>query len=337
MKKHAKYIKAAVRALLGVVFLSGWGVQSMALPPLDCEQAADLGQKKICSDALLTGLYRGLERVLAKGNDLLTDSASALVRQDLMLWMAYVERTCKEDVDCIAERFKDAIDTYSSYPEAIAGHRIFPRNYYSARKSSADSWNEFALDERIVPQVDLRPMTGDDLADVIRINAWLCQDCAEGFSRDEEDLWYNRYNTVELDVLEPGILVRIAHRHWNGHGAAHGHSRTVYSYWHLKWRRELRADDIFEGTQWPQTLGEIALALLRGRYGEANLFVKNPKELIDLVSDIERWQLGRDHLVINFAADEVLPFISYQPHVTVPWENLDHLVTNWWQEEVGGE
>lgn len=334
MTKHLQVIKVAARVALGLVFLAGWGAKAMALPALDCEQAAALPQRIICSDSLLAGLFQSLEKVLEKSQGSLTESASALVSEDLNVWTAYIGRRCEEDVKCIADELEAAIRVYSGYPDLVAGYRIFPRTYFSARKSAAESsWNAFALDETIYPQIDLGRLEGDALAEATRINAWLWpsphpqqSSAMEGFS--------DSYVKVELDALNPGILVRIASSHWYGHGAAHGHSGSGRSYWHSERGEELRPDDVFEGTQWPQALAEIALALLGGRYGRDHLFVKEPNNLVDSISDMKGWSLGRDRLVLYFAEYEVLPYVYGQPEVSIPWENLGDLVTEWWQKEL---
>jgi uncharacterized protein YecT (DUF1311 family) len=326
-------------ALIGLFFL----VSPVAAASFDCAKAGTPFEEAICSDETLSLQDEVLAQAYATALGGLSKAASDEVKAAQRDWLGYARRSCSDDAQpittdytdeqkqCLASVFRFRVQDLEA-SRMLGGFRFYPIDRYLVEPDTE------ALPEDFVKVADKQyQIVKIDRDDEI---AAAFNDAVDGLIAGQGaffepgtteiaagDVTSNfDVSTKVTDVTSNRISLQ-TNEYWYGHGAAHGNYFITNRHFLLSEKRLLEASDIFEGDEWEEKLGTLALDAIKAKLGEEDYFANSDEDVMKIATDPLRWEFSEAGLVIQFNIYEVTAYAMGAPTVTIPWDELSGITT----------
>ena len=308
----------------------------------DCAKASTSFETAICSDPEISRADEVLAQAYATALGGLSKAAASEVISAQKSWLAYAERVCSADAEpiatdydedqlkCLGSAFRSRIGDLEA-SRMQGGYRFYPVDRYLVQKDTEaepDAFNKLADKAFHTVKID----RSDDTA--AAFNAMVDGLMADqgtffetGTSKIATDDVTSDYDiaTKVKDVTSRRITLE-TNQWWYGHGAAHGNYFISYGHFLVDEKRPLVPSDIFEGS-WEERLSEIALPAIKAKLGE-DYFDGSDDNVASIAIDPRRWDLTPEGLVIQFNIYEVTAYAAGAPTLTIPWAQLEGVLTD---------
>ena len=325
-------------ALIGLLFLAS----PAAAASFDCAKASTPFEEAICSDDALSLQDEVLAQAYATALGGLSKAAADEIKAAQRDWLGYAERICSDDAEPIAGDYTDeqkqclaaTFRARSQDLEAsrmLGGFRFYPIDRYMVEpdtEAQPEDYNKVADKQFQIVKID----RGDDIAAAFNeaVDGMMANQgtffepgtttIAPGDVTSDYDI-----STKVTDVTTNRISLE-TNEYWYGHGAAHGNYFITNRHFLLSEKRLLEASDIFEGEDWQETLGDMALEAIKAKLGE-DYFADSDDNVKAIAVDPLRWDFSEEGLVIQFNIYEVTAYAMGAPVVTIPWSELSGFTT----------
>lgn len=313
-----------------------------AAASFDCSKAQSAFEKAICSDAEISAQDDTLAQAYQTALGGLSADAAGEVKSAQRSWLNYAERVCSEDAQPIAGEYNDdqrqcLATTFRNRVEDLeasrmqGGYRFYPIDRYLVEQdteATEDSFVKVADKQFQIVKMDrsddLAATFNDAIDTITAANENFFKpgtmDIAPGDVTSDYDI-----RTKVSDVTNERISLT-TNEYWYGHGAAHGNYFITHRHFLVDDKRLLEASDIFEGDDWEDKLGQLALDAIKGKLGE-DYFVNSDEDVQPIVVDPLRWDFSEEGLIIQFNIYEVTAYAMGAPTVTIPWGELSAITT----------
>ena len=310
----------------------------------DCAKAATSFEKAICADPATSMQDEIMAQAYATALGGLSEVAAADVKAAQKSWLAYAERGCSEDaqpiageynedqLQCLAGNFRSRIrDLEASHMQG--GYRFYPLDRYLVEKDTEalpEEFNKLADKHYQIVKID----RGDDIATAFNaaVDSIIAGQGQAFFEPGTSqiaigDVTSDYDITTKVSDVTSQRISLTTNEYWYGHGAAHGNYFIVHRHFLIGKKRLLEASDIFEGDDWQARLGELALKQVKAQLGE-DYFAGSDDNIAPIAIDPLRWDFSEAGLIIQFNIYEVTAYAYGAPTITIPWSDLEWLVTD---------
>ncbi len=263
-----------------------------------------------------------------KINSTLSERGKLLFLDDVRSWFNFASTICRRDKEvnfnfletekeCIENRYRDRmkdLDNYILRKKGFLLNRISSFKAHDANSDDATGWNQgYVTVEFSYLQID-KPQSKS-----IKNFNLLSKKTARNFVDNEENTDY--IVNYELLNISPELISIAVNRSKLSHDAPHGEHDFKIIHWLILKKRTLNIKDIFTS---PTTVQKVIAKkcnriLLKRKYHENYSIM----ELGKIAMNIDRWQIKRNGIVINFKFDEVAPYSEGEPGVFIPWSQLN--------------
>jgi uncharacterized protein YecT (DUF1311 family) len=309
----------------------------------DCAKAQTSFEKAICSDDALSLQDDILAQAYATALGGLSADAASEIKSAQRAWLGYAKHSCSDDAQPITTDYTDdqkqclagvfrfrAQDLEASRMQG--GFRFYPIDRYLIERDTE------ALPEDVVKVADkqyqiVKIDRGDEIATAFNAAVDMLIEGQEHFFEpgtttiETGDVTSDYDITTKVtDVTSQRISLQ-TNEYWYGHGAAHGNYFITNRHLLLNDKRLLEASDIFEGEDWQEQLGKIALQAVKAKLGE-DYYATSDEDVIKAAVDPLRWDFSEEGLVIQFNIYEVTAYAMGAPTVTIPWGDISAITTD---------
>lgn len=308
----------------------------------DCAKAATSFEKAICADPAISLHDETLAQAYATALGGLSKAAAAEVTATQKSWLGYAQRLCSQDAEpiatdydedqrkCLGAAFRARITDLEA-SRMQGGYRFYPVDRYLVQKDTEaepDAFNKLADKAFHTVKIDRGDETAtafNAMVDGLMADQGTFFDAGtSNIATDDVTSDYDITTSVK-DVTSRRITLE-TNQWWYGHGAAHGNYFITYKHFLVEEKRPLVPSDLFEG-QWEKRLGELALPAIKKELGE-DYFDGSDDNVASIALDPLRWNLTPEGLVIQFNIYEVTAYAMGAPTVTIPWEQLEGVLTD---------
>jgi uncharacterized protein YecT (DUF1311 family) len=317
-------------------------VSPAAAASFDCSKAQTPFENAICSDPALSLQDDILAQAYATALGGLAKDAATEMKSAQRAWLGYAERNCSDDAkpipsdytneqkECLAGVFRFRTQDLEA-SRMLGGYRFYPIDRYLIEQDTE------ALPEDFVKVADkqyqiVKIDRDDDIATAFNAAIDTMIDGQENFFNPGTTTIETGDVTSDYDITTKVTDVtnyRISlqtNEYWYGHGAAHGNYFITNRHFLLDEKRLLAASDIFEGDDWQERLGTIALDAIKTQLGE-DYYATSDEDVMKAAVDPLRWDFSEAGLVIQFNIYEVTAYAMGAPTVTIPWDDLGAIKT----------
>jgi uncharacterized protein YecT (DUF1311 family) len=319
----------------------------LLLPPataasFDCDAAQTPFELAICAEPQLSLEDEILAQAYQTALGGLSAEAAGEVKSAQRAWLGYAERSCSDNAEpitteytveqrqCLATVFRNRTRDLEA-SRMRGGFRFYPISRYHVEpdtEATPESFNKVADKQFGTVKID----RDDDIAAAFNsaIDTMIegqgdffkpgITDIAPGDVTSDFDI-----STIVSDVTNERISLE-TNEYWYGHGAAHGNYFITNRHFLLDDRRMLEASDIFEGDDWQGRFGQLTLDAAKAKLGE-NYFANSDDDVKTIAADPLRWDFSDEGIVVQFNIYEVTAYAFGAPTVTIPWSDLEGLLT----------
>lgn len=296
----------------------------------DCRQARTVQERFLCADEALSSLDRRMGETYRLHVSRLSEPARRRVLASQRAWLAFWPRSCsnstrqvvldQDSMECVRGLYDKRIAELQPVAPG-AGLQAYVVSQYRY-VAPTDPEAPAGTHQSAYPQVEV--VAGREAPRWLgALNAFLDRGSAYGQGQQADA---DSTTEVSLSVFHVGreVIQVVESAEFYFHGAAHGMSARTHHHFLTGQARPMRAEDLFIGPGWRQSLAQKVLELLREEAGE-DLQVSDVKELVKLI-DTSRWGLEGPGLQVHFNPYEVAPYALGIVSVGVAAEDLgDHL------------
>lgn len=309
----------------------------------DCAKAQTPFEEAICSDPALSLQDSILAQAYATALGGLSADAAGEIKSAQRAWLDYARHNCSDDAQpittdysddqkqCLAGVFRFRTQDLEA-SRMLGGFRFYPIDRYLIEQDTE------ALPEDFVKVADkqyqiVKIDRSDDLAAAFNAAIDTMIEGQEHFFEpgtttiETGDIQSDYDITTKVtDVTSQRISLQ-TNEYWYGHGAAHGNYFITNRHFLLNEKRLLEASDIFEGDDWQERLGKIALEAIKTKLGE-DYYATSDEDVIKAALDPLRWDFSEEGLIVQFNIYEVTAYAMGAPTVTLPWDDLSAITTD---------
>lgn len=325
-------------ALVALLFFA-WPA---AAASFDCARAGSSFEKAICSSPEISAADEILAKAYQTALGGLSEPAAKEIKSAQRAWLGYAERNCSDDArpiagdytedqkQCLAATYRDRIrDLEASRMQG--GYRFYPIDRYLVEKDTQalpEDFSKVATRQFQIVRID----GTDEVATAFNaaIDTMIAETpelfepgtttIAVGDGTSDSDI------TTKVSAVTSQRITLRTDEYWYGHGAAHGNYFITYRHFLLGEKRLLEAGDVFEGNDWQETLGALALERIKGKLGE-DYFANSDEDVKAIATDPLRWDFSEEGLVVQFNIYEVTAYAMGAPTITIPWGELSSITT----------
>jgi uncharacterized protein YecT (DUF1311 family) len=325
-------------ALIGLLILAS----PTAAASFDCAKASTPFEEAICADDALSLQDEVLAQAYATALGGLSKGAADEIKAAQRDWLGYAERSCSDDAEpittdytdeqkqCLATIFRSRVQDLEA-SRMLGGFRFYPIDRYMVEEDTEalpEDFNKVADKQFQIVKID----RDDDIAAAFNeaVDGMMAgqgtffepgtTEIAAGDVTSDYDI-----STKVTEVTANRISLQTT-EYWYGHGAAHGNYFITHRHFLPGATRLLEASDIFEGDEWQETLGDLALEAIKAKLGE-DYFATSDDDVKAIAIDPLRWSFAEVGLVIQFNIYEVTAYAMGAPVVTIPWDELSGFTT----------
>lgn len=322
-----------VLALVALLFIAS----PAAAASFDCAKAASPLEKAICSSDEVSEQDDILAQAYQTALGGLSADAAGEVKAAQRTWLDYAAHSCSDDAQpitaaytddqkqCLAATYRDRIrDLEASRMQG--GFRFYPINRYLVQQDTEalpEDFNKVADKQFQIVKIDRDDETATAFNAMIdTVVEGQSSFFAVGSTTIADDDVTSDYDiaTKVSEVTSQRISLE-TNEYWYGHGAAHGNYFISHRHFLLSEKRPLQASDIFEGDDWADRLGTLALDAIKTKLGE-DYFASSDDDVMKVAVDPLRWDFSEEGLIIQFNIYEVTAYAMGAPTVTIPWDAL---------------
>lgn len=281
----------------------------------------------LCNNKELSAINNNIEIKYKKINSTLSKKGKLSLQNDIKSWFNFVSTICRRDKkvnfrfldtekNCIEikyrERMRD-LDNYIFSKKGLLLNRVSSFKAYDAGLDDATGWNQgYVTVEFSYLKID-KPQS--KLMEKFNL---LSKKTASNFVDYEENTDY--IVNYELLNISSELISIVVNSSKLPHGVPHGEHDFKIIHWLISKGRSLNIKDIFATpTAAKKAIGEKCNQIfLKRKYSENY----STKELAEIAINLDRWQLNKNGIVINFKFDEVAPYAEGEPGVFIPWGQL---------------
>jgi hypothetical protein len=192
-------------------------------------------------------------------------------------------------------------------------------DYIALYTDEPDEWSRIADHVVSVQQVDSDNPSALAFNQVLRAKSFLDAEA-------EIDTTSSSELTLQITAATPRRFSVEELYYQYGHGAAHGNYNISYVHFLRREGRELRANDLFVGTDWAQSIRPQIVKSLADQLGEDGLW----EELTELEATIVNpafWALSAEGFSVQFQPYEVAAYAAGAPVATLSWDVMTPYMT----------
>ena len=301
----------------------------------DCAKAKQPAELLICGVPALSKVDSQMGEIYRKNLAELAPSASQIYKDGQRDWLIYWPGLCANDagkldpksdetVQCAKTEYAARIATLKLQKRTVENLLAYPVSHYRVLKSTAGlDFIKTAHHTETRMAIDVEGAHAEQKALADALNHWLGASPIETSSTNGEDETTSD-TEIQLSFRESasGLILSAQQSGFlMGHGAAHPLSTASQRHFNLLSKRPLRADDIFQGKAWEDTLTPLVEKALKKQLAE-NYSVEKIETLKALVVEPAHWVFDKKGLTVTFNPYEVAPYAAGAPEVTIPWSAL---------------
>lgn len=313
----------------------------VAAASFDCSKAATVTETAVCSHDDLSILDDTLAVAYATAIGGLSKSAMAQMRSNERAWVDFTEQSCTageeplrgvpsdDVVSCINSNFFNRIRDLEQ-SRMLNGLRFYFVEAFDVFPADTEASGVDYI--KVATKVYSSPRIDGDDALARDFNAFaeaLLKTAMAGAGEGSGPT--DRTSDVDTRVkLMAATASRITLQTTDwiyGHGAAHGNYTVSYAHYLPNEGRALVASDVFSGDDWVEPLAKLAAVALKVSLG-SDLWEDLDEPLKEWVADPSRWDFSNEGLVLQFQPYEVTAYAAGAPTVTIPWGELQGLITD---------
>lgn len=308
----------------------------------DCGKAATSFETAICASPDASTADETLAQAYATALGGLSKTAADAVKATQHEWLDYAARACSDDAQpiagdytadqttCLTTTITDRVKSLEA-SRMTGGFRFYPVESYLLEPdpdATADAYSKVATKHYESVRID----RADDLA--AAFNAM-----SDGLKAQYPDLFVKGSDqlasgdaTEDVDVTTTvdkvtSYRISLATTDYSfGHGAAHGNYGLGHAHFLIAEKRPLVASDIFAGKGWEKKLGKLLVDKTKAQLGE-DYFNDSEADIPKWAADTSRWDFSDEGLVFQFQPYEVAAYAMGAVTVTVPWTELQDLLS----------
>jgi uncharacterized protein YecT (DUF1311 family) len=326
-------------ALAALLFLGS----PAAAASFDCNKAQTPFEMAICSDPELSLQDDTLAQAYATALGGLSAEAVSEVRSAQRAWLSYAEQSCSDDArpiaadytddqkSCLAGVFRARTEDLEA-SRMLGGFRFYPIHRYLLQPDTEAMPEDFVKVADKQYQIVKIDRDGDVAAafnaaidTMIEAQGAFFEKGTANIATDDPTSDFD-ISTKVTDVTSHRISLQTS-EYWYGHGAAHGNYFITNRHFLLDKKRLLEASDIFEGDDWEQQVGRLALDAIKAKLGE-DYFASSDDDVMKIAIDPLRWDFSEEGLSIQFNIYEVTAYAMGAPIITIPWDEFEWLLAD---------
>ncbi len=316
----------------------------------DCSKAQSSFEHAICDHPDLSKADETLAQAYATALGGLSKPAADQMKATQHAWLDYAGKACSDDAQpisgsynddqtaCLLSEFTDRMSALET-SRMLGGYRFYTFERYLVEKDDTaepDAFNKVATKHYVNVRIDadddvataFNAMTDQDRIDLDKNSS---EQAPALFEKGSDQLATGDVTDdisifTDVKTVTSYRITLETTNSWYGHGAAHPNYGVSYEHFLVNEKRPLKAEDIFQGDDWKDKLGQLVVDKVKADLGD-EYFNDSEKDIPDWAADPSRWDFSEQGLVIQFNPYEVAAYAAGAVTVTIPWDQLTDMFT----------
>jgi uncharacterized protein YecT (DUF1311 family) len=338
-----------IRTLLALAALMLFAPVAQAAS-FDCAKASTAFENAICNSPDLSKQDEVLAQAYATALGGLSTAAASAVKADQHGWLDYAARACSDDAQpiagaytadqatCLGGEFTRRITDLEA-SKMQGGYRFYPVEKFLVERdpdAETDSYNKVATKHFLTVKID----RDDDLAaafNAMTETLRAANDLQVGedthlFDKSGELAKGDTSSDIDLSTtvksVGSSVITLVTDFYWYGHGAAHGNYGRSFDHFLVEQKRALVAADVFKGEDWKDKFAGMVIDKAKADLGDEWQGDDSSGTLSDEIADPSHWEFDDAGITVLFNPYDVASYARAIVEVTVPWDQLQDMVTD---------
>ena len=338
-----------IRILLALAALMLFAPVAQAAS-FDCAKASTSFENAICNTPELSQKDEVLAQAYATALGGLSTEAANAVKADQHGWLDYSARACSDDgqpiadgytadqLTCLGSEFSNRIGDLEA-SKMQGGYRFYPVEKFLVEKdpdADADAYNKVATKHFLTVKID----RDDDVAAAFNAMTETLRTSNDLHIGEDTHLFDKSGEltkgatfpdialTTTVKSVGSSVITLATDYYWYGHGAAHGNYGRSFDHFLIDQRRALVASDVFKGDDWKDKFAALVIDKAKADLGDEWQGDDSGGNLSDEIGDPGHWEFADDGITVLFNPYDIASYARGIVEVTIPWDQLQDLVTD---------